>query len=168
MRVLHFAPEGGLGAWVRSLSPVSYVACDLNPVAEHIVRVDAEDIPYQDQSFDLVIANHVLEHVRDDRKALFEIKRVLAPGGFAILQTPYSSVAWETWSDEGIISPEARLHAFGQEDHVRLYGRNIFARFESIGFVSCVMTHSELLADLDAREYGVGTDEPFFLFQRKD
>lgn len=166
MRVLHFAPEVGLGAWIQSLSPVSYVACDLNPVAEHIVRVDAENIPYQDQSFDLVIANHVLEHVGDDKRALSEIRRVLAPDGFAILQTPYSSVARETWSDEGIKTPVARLYAFGQEDHVRLYGCDIFYRFESAGFVSQVKTHSELLSVLDAREYGVGIDEPFFLFQR--
>ena len=166
MRVLHFAPEVGLGLWVRSLLPASYVACDLNPVAAHIIRVDAEDIPYQDQSFDLVIANHVLEHVGDDRKALSEIRRVLAPGGFAILQTPYSSVAQETWSDKGIMTPVARLHAFGQEDHVRLYGRDIFSRFESTGFASHVKTHSELLFGLDARVHGVGINEPFFLFQR--
>jgi SAM-dependent methyltransferase len=123
-------------------------------------------MPFADASFDLVIANHVLEHVDDDRRALAEIVRVLAPEGRAILQTPYSPVLARTWEDANIRDECARLQAFGQEDHVRLYGSDIFARFESAGLVSRVRTHTELLAQHDAYYNGVNAREPFFLFQR--
>lgn len=166
MRILHFAPEALLGQWIQSLLPMTYVACDLHPTSAHVVRVDAEAIQFEADSFDLVIANHVLEHVSDDGKALSEIARVLSPGGHAILQTPYSAMLERTWEDKGIVSPEARLHAYGQEDHVRLYGRDIFAKFASFGLSSRISDHRTLLPDIDGARYGVGTAEPFFLYQK--
>lgn len=72
-------------------------------------------MPFADGSFDVVLANHVLEHVDDDRQAVAEIHRVLARGGRAILQTPYSRVLQQTWSDPGIVSEGARLQAYGQK-----------------------------------------------------
>jgi SAM-dependent methyltransferase len=167
MRILHFAPEAWLGPWIQSFSPRSYVACDLYPSSPHLMRVDAEAIQFDTGSFDLVIANHVLEHVSDDGKALSEIARVISPGGYAILQTPYSAILERTWEDKGITSPQARLHAYGQEDHVRLYGRDIFSRLATFGFSSRVSDHQKLLPDIDSAHYGVGAAEPFFLFQKE-
>jgi hypothetical protein len=109
----------------------------------------------------------VLEHVGNDRTALTEIHQVLKPGAYAILQTPYSAKLHHTWSDPGIDTDIARLQAYGQEDHVRLFGRDIFERFTATGLKSCVSTHSQLLQEYDAQRYWVNAQEPFFLFQRQ-
>jgi len=167
-RVLHFAPESHLGAWIRSLGPSHYAACDLIPYSREVEKVDIEQIPYETEFFDFVIVNHVLEHVHDDLQALAEIFRVLRRGGYAILQTPFSEVLAHTWSDPGITHEYARLHAYGQEDHARLYGRDIFKRFASSGLLPRCTTHAQILADFDAHRFGVGKDEPFFLFQRPE
>lgn len=167
MRVVHFAPEPRLAQCIAKALPVQYIKCDLHPAAADVERVDIEAMPFADESFDLLIANHVLEHVDDDLRALTEIGRVLKPGGAAILQTPYSAVLQRTWSDPGIVSERARLQAYGQEDHVRLFGRDIFDRFASSGLCPCVVSHQELL-DCDSREAGVNPREPFFLFRREE
>lgn len=166
MRILHFAPERQLAKYIAGLNPSQYVKADLFPTGAGIERVDIEDMPFPDGSFDLLIANHVLEHVDDDAKATGEIHRVLAPGGIAILQTPYSQMLKRTWSDPGIVGDAARLHAYGQEDHVRLFGRDIFERFAASGLRPLIATHAGLLPDRDAAILGVNAQEPFFLFHR--
>ena len=94
---------------IRAAGPARYVACDLFPTAEDVMRVDMLDMPFPDELFDLLIANHVLEHVGDDRRAISEIRRVLKPGEHAILQTPYSAALFSTWEDPGIESEMARI-----------------------------------------------------------
>lgn len=166
-RVLHFAPERGISAYVAGLKPSHYVKADLFPKAADVQRVDMLNMDFSDGAFDLVIANHVLEHVEDDARALSEIRRVLRPGGMAILQTPYSAMLVQTFEDRGIQSSSARTFAYGQDDHVRLYGQDIGARFAAAGFVSRMVEHKTLLADIDPAVYGVNPDEPFFLFERR-
>jgi hypothetical protein len=166
MRILHFAPERRLSPRITAAEPAQYIRCDLYPTAPDVVKVDMEVIQFADAAFDLVIANHVLEHVDDERKALGEVVRVLSPGGFAILQTPYSAKLKTTWQDPGIDDPQARLQAFGQEDHVRLFGRDIFDRFAGSGLESHVRQHAELLGDVDPDIAGVNPAEPFFLFRK--
>jgi SAM-dependent methyltransferase len=167
-RILHFAPEGCLTQKLAALAPLEYVKCDLYPTNKDIQRVDIEAMPFSDGSFDMVIANHVLEHVDDDRMALQEIRRVLCLDGVAILQTPYSASLKKTWSDSGIVTGEARLQAYGQEDHVRLFGQDIFERFAASGLRPCLETHAGLLAKYDPAVFGVNEAEPFFLFRRVD
>lgn len=164
--VLHFAPERKLSRFILESAPSRYIRADLFPASEDIERVDMLAMQFEDETFDCVIANHVLEHVADVPQALVEIRRVLKPGGAAILQTPYSAKLRHTWEDEGIDDPESRLQAYGQEDHVRLFGRDIFKRIASAGFSNRVRRHDELLADVDAGETGVNAKEPFFLFVR--
>lgn len=166
MRILHFAPERRLSPRIAAAMPSEYVRCDLFPTEPNVVKVDIEAMPFADAAFDLVIANHVLEHVDDERKAVREVARVLSPGGFAILQTPYSAKLETTWQDPGIDDPQARLQAFGQEDHVRLFGRDIFDRIAGSGLESHVRRHAELLADADPGIAGVNPAEPFFLFRK--
>jgi SAM-dependent methyltransferase len=164
--VLHLAPEQHLAKLIADSRPGRYVRGDLYPASADIQKVDLQNIPFPDDSFDLVIANHVLEHVDDDLAALAQIRRVLRAGGHAILQTPYSPVLTRTFEDAGITSAQARLQAYGQEDHVRLYGRDIFERFASAGFTDRVLAHSQALPHIDSRTYGVNPREPFFLFQK--
>ncbi len=167
-RVLHFAPERVLSRKIVALAPQQYSPCDLFPASERVARVDLLDMPFEDQSFDVVIANHVLEHVADDRRAVAEIRRVLRPGGHAILQTPFSAKLATTWEDTGIDTPAARTEAFGQDDHVRLFGRDIFQRIASAGLTPLVQTHESLLAAFDPKVFGVNPGEPFFLFRRDE
>jgi SAM-dependent methyltransferase len=164
-QLLHVAPEARLTSFIELAAPARHVRADLFPSSPSIERVDLLSIPYPDASFDFVIANHVLEHVADDLRALSELRRVLKPGGHAILQTPYSELLSTTLADPAICSDEARLQVYGQEDHVRMYGQDIFVRFASAGFASRVTHHAEALPHVDPDRAGVNPREPFFLFQ---
>jgi SAM-dependent methyltransferase len=164
-QVLHFAPEARLTSFIERAAPAKCVLADLFPSRPGVERIDLLNITYPTGAFDFVIANHVLEHVADDLRALSEIRRVLKVGGHAILQTPYSDLLTSTFCDPGVCTDEARLQIYGQEDHVRMYGRDIFARFASVGFVNRVALHAQALPAIDPVCYGVNAREPFFLFQ---
>lgn len=164
--LLHFAPERALLPKLARTGLSRHVKADLFPVSPEVECIDVMAIPYPDEAFDFVIANHVLEHVGDDVLALAELRRVLKPGGIAILQTPFSDVLEHTLCDAGVRTDDERLQLYGQEDHVRLFGRDIFDRIASVGFVSRVVGHSEALAELDPVRFGVNRDEPFFHFER--
>lgn len=166
-RILYIAPEKQLGRYIQAASPATYVRGDLYPADVSVEQIDLGAIPYPDASFDVFIANHVLEHVADDRQVLAEIARVLADDGIAILQTPFSAKLATTLQDPGIDSPAARLHAYGQEDYVRLYGRDMVERIEACGFTSAVRDHPALLPDIDPALYDVNREEPFLMFQRR-
>lgn len=164
-KVLHFAPEKWLSQLITMQKPDVYAKADLYPQSVDVEKIDIHAITYPDASFTLVIAKHVLEHVDDDKQAMTEIRRVLVPGGLAILQTPYSASLHNTFSDPGIASPAQRLQLFGQEDHVRLFGQDIFTRFAAAGFNPLVVTHQQVLSNMPAQIYGVNEREPLFLFE---
>lgn len=164
--ILHFAPEKRLSQKILAAGPAQYTQCDLAPQSSDVIKVDMLDIEFDSECFDVVIANHVLEHVGDVARARKEILRILKVGGYAILQAPYSPKLRKTWSDPGIDTAVARLQAYGQEDHVRLFGADIFNATISVGFESCVREHMDLLADFDSNVYGVNFREPLFLFKR--
>ena len=165
-RILHFAPERCFGAYVLDAEPLEHVKADLFPKSSDVKKIDMLKIDFPEMYFDVVIANHVLEHVANDRLALSEICRVLKPGGVAILQTPFSDMLQSTFEDPGIATKVAREFAYGQDDHVRLYGRDIFSRISATGLTSRVRLHQEVLGHLDVKAYGVNPREPFFLFER--
>ena len=160
-RVLHFAPEKNLRLRIKAAGPAEYVQGDLFPVDAQITRVDITTMQFPDEQFDLLIANHVLEHVPDDMAALREIVRVLKPGGQVILQTPYAAKLERSLALPQISSDAARLALYGQEDHVRLYGADIFERITHAGLLPRVQVHSDLLADMDPHRYGMNPREPF-------
>lgn len=164
--ILHFAPEQHLTQQIIAQQPAVYIKADLYPNADDIQKVDLLQMPFADGQFDILIANHVMEHVDNVDQALVEIRRVLKPGGWAILQTPYCATLQHRWEDAGIQSAAQRLAAYGQDDHVRLFGQDIFATFEAAGFTSQCRTHDELLPDRCANTYGVNRDEPFMAFSK--
>jgi SAM-dependent methyltransferase len=165
-RILHLAPERHLQRLVAQAGPSEYVLGDLYPTRTDIRRIDLLDIDCPEASFDFVIANHVLEHVSDDARALREILRVLRPGGQAILQTPFASRLPSKFEDAAITGEDARLQAYGQEDHCRLYGADFPDFVTSFGYLSKVSTHAALLPGVDARRLGVNAQEPFLLFAK--
>ena len=132
-RLLHFAPEPQLRAEIARHRNVEYTTADLNR-DDVSARVDITDIRFPDASFDAIICNHVLEHIPDDLKAMKELRRVLKPGGWGILQVPISYLLKETYEDPSIVTTEAREQAFGQYDHVRIYARDYADRLSSAGF----------------------------------
>lgn len=166
--VLHFAPEKRLYKHLQLLAPRTHLMADLYSNDKQVLPEDICGTSFDSNSFDFVIANHVLEHVHDDGSALKEILRILKPGGYAILQTPYCANLHKTWSDEGVATARAREIAYGQNDHVRVYGRDIFDRFSASGLASIANTHSQLLPNMPAQIYGVNEREPFFLFAKED
>lgn len=165
-RILHFAPEHHLQCFIRQAGPAEYVLADLFPASPSVQKMDLQAIPYPADHFDFVLANHVLEHVQDDAQALREIFRVLRPGGHAILQTPYASGLTNTFEDPSIQTELACLHAYGQEDHRRLFGRDFALRVEESGLCQAIKTHAALLPEVDVARMGVNPEEPFLLFQK--
>ena len=132
-KVLHFAPEQAFLHRFRKLKNLEYTTTDLNsPIAD--VKADICALPFEDNAYDVIICNHVLEHIPDDRKAMKELFRVLAPGGTAVLQVPYEKERSVTFEDDSITDPKERARIFGQYDHVRVYGMDYFDTLKTVGF----------------------------------
>lgn len=131
-RFLHFAPERGLVPRLREVLNGRYITVDLSmPNVDQ--REDITQLTFADDSFDFIYCSNVLEHVEDDRAAMGELFRVLAPGGIAVIQVPIKGQV--TYENPGITSPAERYKHFGQVDHVRFYGEDIQQRLEKAGFV---------------------------------
>jgi len=133
--VLHIAPEVCFIRRFDKLHRTGYVTADIeSPLAK--IKMDIHQIPFGANTFDVVLCNHVLEHVRDDIKAMQEIHRVLKPGGFAILQVPFfNPVPDVTFEDNTIVDKREREKIFGQDDHVRKYGRDYISRIRMSGLL---------------------------------
>ena len=132
LKVLHFAPEQPFLKRFKALKNLDYTTADIDsPIAD--LHLDVTNIDLPDNRYDVVICNHVLEHVNDVNKAFSEIKRILKPGGWAILMVPINPNV-DTWEDPSIIDPEERKRCFGQYDHVRQFGRDYAQVLENAGF----------------------------------
>jgi SAM-dependent methyltransferase len=132
-KVLHFAPEQAFYKLFRNQKNIDYTTTDLfSPLAD--VKADICNLPFEDNSYDIIFCNHVLEHIPDDTKAMQELFRVLKKGGMAILQIPQELARETTFADDSITDQKKRAEIFGQYDHVRIYGRDYFDKLRSIGF----------------------------------
>ncbi len=132
-KVLHIAPEQCFLERFEKLKHLDYLTADIeSPIAQ--LKMDIQQMPLPDNSFDWVFCNHVLEHVPDDGKALREIFRVLKPGGKAILQVPFDSQRQSRYEDASITDPKERELHFLQKDHLRLYGMDFPQWVKSNGF----------------------------------
>lgn len=136
-KVLHISPNRQLAHKLKNELPCHYHVGAINP--KHFlpfspIELDVRNMPFQDDSYDVIICNHVLEHIKDDKNAMREIHRVLKPGGYGILQVPLALDLDNTIEEETTLSRKQRKLHFGQEDHLRLYGRDYFVRLESVGF----------------------------------
>ncbi|ASV31208.1 class I SAM-dependent methyltransferase [Maribacter cobaltidurans] len=133
LKVLHFAPEQAFYKRFKNLKNLDYTTTDLNsPLAD--VPADICNLPFEDDSFDVILCNHVLEHIPDDTKAMQELYRILKPGGWGIFQIPQDLGRLQTFEDDTITDKKERARIFGQYDHVRIYGRDYFNKLRSIGF----------------------------------
>lgn len=159
-RLLHIAPEASLMRHFRRLYRGSegYITADLeSPLAD--MHFDVQSIPLAERSIDVVIANHLLEHIADDRLALREIYRILRPGGWGILLVPEDRARATTFEDDSITDPEERTRLFGQYDHRRVYGRDYDDRVREAGFEVERIPFESMLTDDERQLYKVGGDD---------
>lgn len=152
--VLHFAPEPMLAHRLASVHGGRYVSADVAPRTA-MERIDITDIPKPDGCFDVVICSHVLEHVPDDLRAMREVHRVLKSDGVAILQHPIDYARDRTYEDADIVEASARLEAFRQADHVRVYGRDFGDRLNAAGFECQAVRYRRVLPRNDVELYGL-------------
>ena len=133
LKTLHIAPEQCFLKIFKTQKNLDYITSDLeSPIAD--VKADICNLPFQDNSFDVIFCNHVLEHIPNDTKAMQELFRVLKKGGFGIFQIPQDISREKTFEDASIRDKIERTKIFGQYDHVRVYGRDYFNKLRSVGF----------------------------------
>lgn len=161
-RILHVAPEQQFERLLRSIPAVDYLSAGLeSPPAD--VYIDLRRTTFRDNSFDGILCCHVLEHIDDDAAAMKELFRILAPNGWAVLQVPIDYSRQTTYEDPDIVAPEDRLRAFGQEDHVRVYGRDYEERLRRTGFYVEVLHLQDSLGPGQTDYYRLDPDECVYL-----
>lgn len=158
LKVLHIAPEQEFLRRFKKMNNLSYTSADLfSPIVD--VKADVLDLPFENESFDVIICNHVLEHIVDDRKAMSELHRVMKSGGWGIFQVPMKNSLEKTYEDFSITDPKERQKNFGQYDHVRWYGMDYFDRLKSVGFEVEANFYSQKFSDDEIKKYGLNRNE---------
>lgn len=144
-KVLHMAPEQCFLPIFKKMKNLKYTTADLySPIVD--IKANLLDLPFKNNSFDVVFCNHVLEHIEDDTKAMSELYRVLKPGGMGIFQVPQDLSLEKTYEDPSVVTPEERKQYFGQYDHVRIYGKDYFNRLRKAGFTVNKIDYSTKLS----------------------
>lgn len=157
-RILHTAPEYAFYSILKKATHIDYFTGDKmvegysnQPGIHHL---DLTALNFKDHSFDLIISNHVLEHIIEDKKAMSEMYRVLDDNGMAIITVPINDQLEQTYEDPSIVKAEDRKKAFGQWDHVRYYGLDIKKRLERVGFVVEIIPYAERFSKEDVKRFG--------------
>lgn len=167
LKVCHFAPENSIKNTFSIFKNIEYVSCDIVPGRAMCIQ-DITNITFDDNLFDIIFCSRVLEHIEDDIKAMKELRRILNPNGFAIIQVPlynknmHGEDLESTYENFLITSPEEREKEFGQSDHVRLYEKNDYIkRLSSSGFKVYEDKFSYNLSNEYIRKYSI-IREPIF------
>lgn len=140
-KILHVAPEDSLRKWLERKDNCTYIAIDKkdgyyeNRYDDKVLNADITNLYFENESFDIIICNHVLEHVFDDSIAIRELYRVLKKGGFAIVQVPLAVNLEKTIESTIQMTEKDRFNLFGHKDHRRLYGQDYITKLENEGFL---------------------------------
>lgn len=166
-RLLHVAPEVALMrkfSRIYAEQPADYVTADLeSPLAD--LHFDIQHIPLEDESFDVVICNHIMEHVEDDRLAMREILRIMRKGGWGVILSPVDLQREKTFEDDTITDEAERTRIFGQYDHRRIYGRDYAERLRDAGFEVYECDYANLIPAKEKQLYAL-TDEPLYIVRK--
>ncbi len=157
--LLHIAPEDSLRRRFRRVYGASgrYKTADLeSPLAD--MHFDVQQIPLAESSIDVVICNHLFEHVEDDALAMRELWRIMRPGGWGIMLVPEDRSRAVTFEDDTITDAEERTRLFGQYDHRRVYGRDYDERLRAAGFEVERIDYESMLSVEERAMYRVGGD----------
>lgn len=166
-RLLHVAPEVALKRKFHKIyakQPADYVTADLeSPLAD--LHFDIQHIPLEDESFDVVICNHIMEHVEDDRLAMREILRIMRKGGWGVILSPVDLQRDKTFEDDTITDEAERTRIFGQYDHRRIYGRDYAERLREAGFEVYECDYANLIPAKEKQLYAL-TDELLYIVRK--
>lgn len=163
--LLHFAPEKPFYQKFSIDPRIEYFPCDLFPEiydtdgAVPVLKADVTAIPFDDNHFDIIFCNHVLEHIPDDRRAMSELYRVMKPGGWGIFQVPIDYNRKTTYEDFTITDPKEREKVFGQDDHVRWYGQDYKVRLATAGFIVEEHPYVKSFSSDDIFRFGLNPSE---------
>ena len=158
IKLLHFAPEAAFHGIFKKSNNISYDTIDLNsPLAK--IKADICNLPLEDNTYDFILCNHVLEHINDDIKAMSELYRVLKKGGIGIFQIPIDINRDKTYEDSSIKDPKERNKVFGQYDHVRIYGMDYYDRLRSVGFSVEQIKYADNLTKDEIKKYCLNSNE---------
>ncbi|WP_431156489.1 class I SAM-dependent methyltransferase [Winogradskyella poriferorum] len=156
--LLHFAPEQCFYKRFKTFTNIDYTTTDLNsPIAD--VKADICNLPFKENQFDVILCNHVLEHIPDDKKAMEELYRVLKPRGWGVFQIPQDLNRSTTFEDDSITDKKERAKVFGQYDHVRVYGRDYFDKLRTVGFKVDEVDYTAQLSKEDVNRYRLSSGE---------
>ena len=162
--LLHFAPEYVLSNHLSQLPQLDYTTTDLSR-PDVKVNADITNLPFSDETFDVIYCSHVLEHVPDDRKAMQECCRVLKQSGYAVLLVPITADA--THEDLSVTDPKERERLYGQHDHVRRYGPDFADRLREAGFTVTIYTTDKVVDNNEATRFAIPPNEgPIYLCRR--
>jgi len=166
LRLLHVSPKYAFSRRFVRMPQLEYVGVDNMPCPNLTQLVEFTALPFAENTFDAILCIHVLEHVEDDRRAIAELYRVLQPGGWALISVPWRADR-ETYEDAAIRSPAARREAFGEEQHVRLYGRDLVERLQAPGF-QVTLDAADSVDDQQRARYGLLDNENIFFCRKCD
>jgi SAM-dependent methyltransferase len=165
LKVMHIAPEQCFHGKFKKQPNLDYTTGDLlSPIAD--LHFDLHDIPLEDNQYEVIFCNHVMEHVKDDLQCMKELYRIMKPGGWGIMQVPIDSSRTETYEDWSITTPEEREKHFWQYDHVRLYGLNYPKRLEEAGFKVDIVDFSKELPSEVFERYRIPKTELLYIVSK--
>jgi len=165
LTVMHIAPEQCFHKKFQNQKNLKYTTGDLlSPIVD--MHFDLHDIPLEDDQYEVIFCNHVMEHVKDDLQCMKELYRIMKPGGWGIMQVPIDVTRDETYEDWSITSPEEREKHFWQYDHVRLYGTNYPDRLREAGFDVEVVDYSKELPEEKFKRYRIPKSELLYVVKK--
>lgn len=170
LNLLHVAPEFCFFKEFKNYKSINYYPVDKFEKGYKYPRktknMDITNISQKDNFFDVIVCNHVFEHILDDQKAMTELYRVLKVDGWAILQVPIDYELKVTFEDKTITTPEARKEAFGQSDHVRQYGSDYKDRLKNAGFKVSPIPYTESFSESERFKFGLPKSRNIYLCQK--
>lgn len=162
LKVLHIAPEQCFHKKFKKQKNLDYLTADLvSPIAD--MHFDLHEIPLEDNRFDVVFCNHVMEHVDDPIQCMKELNRVMKPGAWSIMQVPQDFSRAETYEDPSITSPEEREKHFWQKDHVRLFGADYPDYLRKAGFEVKEIKPSDILDEAAIERFRIQKGEVLYI-----
>lgn len=168
--VLHVAPESKLFQKFSTSPFINYFPIDKftegYKYPKGTIDMDITKMEYPNDKFDFILCSHVLEHIPHDILAMSELYRVMKPGGWGILQVPIEMDRKHTYEDISITSPKERQEAFGQFDHVRIYGKDYIERLKSVGFKVELNEFAKNLSADEMFRFGFGDGEDLFVVKK--
>ena len=171
-KVLHIAPEKYLKKQLMDICGKNYMAVDKledrYSYESDVVKFDLLKNHFESNSFDVIICNHVLEHVLDDDKAIKGLFRTIKNHGILIAQIPYSEKLQYTIEQKTHYDIRQREYFLGQDNHLRLYSLNDYIlKLKENGFSVSSLSNNEKFGTSICEKFGLIKQEHFFLISKQ-